>query len=325
MNQTPAKLSDISCGLLHFKLAGDYVRQFQEDARVNNRIGACKIRHQIYADFFECMQSDHVDFTNESTRRYDGPESLQAEGIVTTTNLYEAFATASVSGLSLRRFQRPNLSFSHAGNFVWFRVAKTGTRTINSILQEVFQDYQYVRESEKGMPEKRQAVDSLLTNEEVFVFTLVRNPFDRLASAWQNKFVDKDTETAQRFWRSIGAEKNSDVQLRLKSDFDFFVQTMMNSDLATNNHFCAQTDLLHGFPETGFIGRFENFEADFKIILSRLNLSSQQALIPRKNKSKRKSHYSELYTPELIERVRDFYKADLDVFGYDFEHAESTS
>lgn len=322
---TPAKLSDISCGLLHFKLAGDYVRNFREDVHVNNRIGACKIRHQIYSDFFERMHSDHIDFTNESTRRYDGPDSLQHEGIVTTTYLYEAYAKATVSGLPPSRLRRPNLSYSIDRNFVWFRVAKTGTRTMNSILGQAIEGYRYVGYTENEMIEEQKTTDFLMSQEEVFVFTIVRNPFDRLVSAWRNKFVDKDTPLAQRFRKNLGVEKTSEIELRLKSDFDFFVRTMLNSNLSMNNHFCPQSQLLLGFPEGGFVGRFEQFEADLKVILSRLNLEAQQLLIPRKNKSKSKSHYSSFYTPELIELVRDFYQEDLDAFGYDFEFAESNS
>ncbi|MGB1076630.1 MAG: glycosyltransferase family 2 protein [Flavobacteriales bacterium] len=323
---TPAKLSDISCGLLHFKLAGDYVRQFQEDAQANNRVGTCKIRHQIYGNFFEQLQSDHVDFTNKTTRRYEGPKSLQAEGIVTTTYMYEAFDKAADSGLWPRQIQRPNLSFSHAGNFVWFRVAKTGTRTIDNILSELSEDYRYFYGNiENNIIEMQKTTASMLSREDVFVFTIVRNPFDRLVSAWQNKFVDRNSPLAKRFWKHLGVEKNSEIQLRLKTDFDFFVRTMLNSNLATNIHFCAQTDLLHGFPETGFVGRFERFEADLKVILLRLNRSHEEVLISKLNKSKRKSHYSSLYTPELIEMVRDFYKSDLDAFGYDFEDADSVA
>src|SRR5262245_19376649 len=74
-----------------------------------------------------------------------------------------------------------NLTVSHERKFVWFRVAKVGTRTIlNHFLDRgVRLDAEHA--SDVHYPPRAYA--------DYFKFAFVRNPWDRLVSCWADKVV----------------------------------------------------------------------------------------------------------------------------------------
>lgn len=74
-----------------------------------------------------------------------------------------------------------NLSISNKYKFIWFRVAKVGTRTIFSRLAD--DGLTLDLESPYGI----HYIPKLYG--EYFKFAFVRNPWDRLVSCWQNKVV----------------------------------------------------------------------------------------------------------------------------------------
>jgi hypothetical protein len=63
-----------------------------------------------------------------------------------------------------------------------------------------------------------------------------------------------------------------------------------------------------------FVGRFENLDADFQIICSKIGIS---ASLPRINVSNTKP-YKEYYNDETRELVRQAFAPDITLFGYDF-------
>jgi len=64
-----------------------------------------------------------------------------------------------------------------------------------------------------------------------------------------------------------------------------------------------------------FIGKFENLQNDFNNLLSKLG--SENIQLPHIHKSNR-SRYRTYYSEESKALVEEFYKKDIQEFGYEF-------
>lgn len=145
-----------------------------------------------------------------------------------------------------------------------------------------------------------------------FKFTFVRNPWDRLVSAYfflkRGGFEEKD---------KIWAKKN----LSKYTDFDSFVHAWVNKkNIQKWNHFKPQYRWIcepgSNIPKVDFIGYFENIEKDYSFVKSKIGSNSK---LKHYNRSARnKKDYREYYTEATKEIVADVYKEDIRLFGYEF-------
>jgi len=71
---------------------------------------------------------------------------------------------------------------------------------------------------------------------------------------------------------------------------------------------------LNGNPRIDFVGRFENFENDWNKVCKQLGIKKK---LPHLNKSEHKN-YRIYYNEELIEKVEELYKEDIEFFNYNF-------
>jgi len=147
-----------------------------------------------------------------------------------------------------------------------------------------------------------------------FKFTFVRNPYDRLVSAFffmkkggMNK-IDKE-------W----AEKN----LSTYDSFDAFVKAWVNpKNIRSALHFHPQCDylcLVKDRPGVDFIGYYENLEADFQLISRKLKMDS--SLLSMNRSPARGKDYREYYTDETRAIVGKVYADDLRLLGYTFDNS----
>jgi hypothetical protein len=143
-----------------------------------------------------------------------------------------------------------------------------------------------------------------------FKFTIVRNPWDRLVSAYHflqgGGFDEKDRQFAKS-------------ELEHFSSFDEFVRNWVDSaSIWKCNHFRPQyhyfLDQFRRVP-LDFVGRFENLQADFEYICDRLGV---QATLPNVNASRHRD-YRGYYTPETRKIVASVYATDIDLLGYEFD------
>ena len=77
-----------------------------------------------------------------------------------------------------------NLTISHSYRFVWFRVAKVGTRTMLGHFEA--SGIKLDVEHAMGIPYPRGMFEGY------FKFAFVRDPFARLVSCWKNKVSDEN-------------------------------------------------------------------------------------------------------------------------------------
>jgi hypothetical protein len=142
-----------------------------------------------------------------------------------------------------------------------------------------------------------------------FKFTFVRNPFDRLVSAYF-------------FLRAGGINQADDnffkTELTRYNSFDHFATSWVSKkNVFKYIHFVPQVAFIKNDINSirlNYIGRFESIDADFRAIAEKVRPNSQLAKL---NRSKR-GEYQQYYSAEARKNVENVYKQDLENFGYDF-------
>lgn len=161
---------------------------------------------------------------------------------------------------------------------------------------------------------KYQIIFSKHEFETYFKFAFVRNPWDRLVSAFH-------------FFREGGMAKPDKIfaekHLSAYRDFEDFVRRGLNLENLETTHFMPQyrfvCDIGDIRPKVDFIGFYENLREDFNYVRNRLDISAN---LKYQNKtSNRKIDYRDYYTDETIEIVANVYQKDIEIFGYDFDNS----
>jgi hypothetical protein len=146
--------------------------------------------------------------------------------------------------------------------------------------------------------------------ERYFKFSFVRNPWDRLVSAYcfmkEGGFNEED-----RRW----AEAN----LAGYADFNAFVRGWVKeANIYKRAHFVPQYVFLRGRtdrPAVDFVGRVESFEVDFRHVQSRLGIAAPSLHL---NTSTDRPPYRNFYDEVTRNIVSELYKEDIAFFGYEF-------
>jgi hypothetical protein len=149
------------------------------------------------------------------------------------------------------------------------------------------------------------------TYDSYFKFTFVRNPWDRLVSAYlfmkSGGAHNKDRDWAER-------------HLAAYSDFDSFIQQGLHrQEMLAWPHFRPQVNFLKDqFGKLGvdFIGRVENIEKDMAFIQEKLNIHKELLFINRTQN--KKPDYRSYYSPSTRDIVAEVYQEDIQTFGYQF-------
>ena len=136
-----------------------------------------------------------------------------------------------------------------------------------------------------------------------YKFAFVRNPYDRLVSAYYNF----------RFNPEHQAWATPIYQFDTFKDFVFGFEATPCKDFI---HLRSQFDYLqvNGEVKLDFVGKYENLNQDFEKIKKDLGLSDV-----RLGHHRRQEHppYEKLYDEETKQAVRRIYKNDFEVFGYE--------
>ena len=144
---------------------------------------------------------------------------------------------------------------------------------------------------------------------ERFSFAFVRNPLERLHSAYVNK-VAEPIEAVPLFERH-----GISVDMSFPEFVKRLVQLPENRvDLHLRSQYRSITDR-NGIV-VDFVGRFERLTEDWDVLRERFGLPE----LPLRNVSSR-SEYEAVYTPEIARLVADRYSRDIELFGYSDEIA----
>ncbi|NJK64871.1 MAG: sulfotransferase family protein [Synechococcaceae cyanobacterium SM2_3_1] len=151
-----------------------------------------------------------------------------------------------------------------------------------------------------------------------FKFAFVRNPWDRLLSAYlylkQGGRNREDQEWAETY-------------LCIFETFTQFVQQWVNEEnIQLGLHFRPQSDFLCTHKAqlaVDFIGYLEDIDRDYEYIRGKLGIG--QPLKTRNQTMHREKDYRQYYSNETIQIVERVYQQDIALLGYTFEGIEKKS
>lgn len=150
--------------------------------------------------------------------------------------------------------------------------------------------------------------------DDFFKFAFVRNPWDRLVSAYL--FMKKGG-------RNDFDKRWAEEHLAPYSQFEDFVIHWLNKDnIQLGIHFKPQTSFIclptKSGHEMDFIGYFERLQADYQFVRDRLATGTTLSF---QNRNNTRRDYRTYYTPETQAIVGEVYKEDIELLGYDFDNA----
>ncbi len=223
---------------------------------------------------------------------------------------------------------------SPAWKYVAVTSGKVGCSTVKYALHDLegkppVDGWWTVHEGDDEMSMSRYGFDtvaSMLNDPSVLKFCIVRNPYDRIFSAWKSKVLRRmDTqyqELRDRIRDAYGYEPGTDDSPRPTLAFGDFVRFIATHGddraVATDGHWCPQTDTLWwGLIDYDVIGRFENFNEDFGGVLRHLGAPDNVIVRGAEQFNATTSFpLSAAFDSALASVVYDFYRADFDAFGY---------
>jgi hypothetical protein len=207
---------------------------------------------------------------------------------------YESFSS-SKGVFSLRQF--------YANHCIFVHITKAaGTSLALSLFGEL--PYHYTAQQYRVIYGKKEF-------NQFYKFTFVRNPWDRLYSAY-SYLKDGGWNENDKIW----AENN----LKEINSFEDFVNNWLSKErLNSHIHLWPQSRFIcdrRNFPIIDYLGYFETIQSDFDVITEQLKL--KQRGLKHTNSSKRIG-YKDVYTAEMIKKVENLYHTDINNFGYTFD------
>ncbi|EHT7405588.1 sulfotransferase family 2 domain-containing protein, partial [Campylobacter coli] len=148
--------------------------------------------------------------------------------------------------------------------------------------------------------------------ESYFSFGFVRNPFDRVVSAYH--YLKNDSpDPCDIKWGRLHINNLTFEEFILRLQDEEFKEKIL-----LKNHFSFQYKYLCDENMNilvNFVGKFEQLNSDFKKIL---NILYREDSLVHINKSKH-LNYRDYYNSQTYKIIREIYRYDFEIFDYDLE------
>ncbi|MDC0055896.1 sulfotransferase family protein [Deltaproteobacteria bacterium] len=179
-------------------------------------------------------------------------------------------------------------------NFIYFTNPKTASRSLRAHLKNNSIELQ--TETPKKVT---------VNIEDYFKFVFVRNPWDRILSAFLDKAV-----------RGASSKNQLKRYAPFKdSSFSEFVASIKNSDVnSEERHIQSQIKFIPDYVD--FIGRYENLTADMSRVCEEIGIPFDG--FPHANKTNRVGSYRDYYDDYSKDVIADKYYEEIERFNYKF-------
>lgn len=190
---------------------------------------------------------------------------------------------------------------NHKYKCIFIHIPKTGGTTIENILRGNKTPESQGSTHRKIAFYKRTYLSDFKS---YYKFACVRNPWDRLVSAF---FYMSSGGNQSKWDKSVAQEWGKDFKSFVKN-----INTLKNNIfLKPQIMFTHVNELL----SVDHVMRFESFESETKKITSQLNIPINEIYKVRESKH---NHYTEYYDNKTREIVAEKYAKDIECFGYKF-------
>jgi predicted O-methyltransferase YrrM len=157
-----------------------------------------------------------------------------------------------------------------------------------------------------------QTQEWIMTSPEFFRFTMIRNPYSRLESAWRDK-IRLCAPGFERFYDALrgGIPKSANASSLIS--FPEFVSMIAEEDLRMcDHHWRLQTAHLF-YPAFDFshVGRIEEFDRTVDLLIERAKFTK-----PPKSEAVNRTQSIGSYDERLASQVHRLYLADFEAFNY---------
>lgn len=209
------------------------------------------------------------------------------------------------------------IAVSREKGFIYFRIPKAANSTVVSALHEGATAEGYVSRDAKHSFARA----STLSRDEVanlrdrfFLFSVVRDPFSRLLSAYLDKIRRGKSgrrPVAAYYRRAPGADIS----------FLEFCRFIADGGVAANPHWYRQVDLIPcGLDFLHYLGRVESLSTDLDVIRRRIRIDVGHRIDSwNPHRTDAAAKLQQMYCPESIALVQSVYRQDFEALGYAME------
>lgn len=209
------------------------------------------------------------------------------------------------NGLMYKHPNRSNI-FLEKYNSVYFNIPKIASSSLKTVCLQLLDhtpdNKGQVHEFDYPSIER----NKLGAGDPYFKFAVVRNPFDRIVSCYNDKIVRNRGFASREAWGDPSFE-----------EFVYKISKTPHSKM--NPHFRPQYTFLtrpEGELIVDYFGKFESLTEAFETIKKKAGFPDE-IVLPQRNKSSGMTT-PELYTKKIKEKVAYIYSKDLDLFEYEF-------
>jgi len=156
-----------------------------------------------------------------------------------------------------------------------------------------------------------------------FKFVFVREPIQRMLSAYKDKFLLHERYTKDMREEIVKALRPKNYKPEGKNFVSFPEFLQYFSDNKTRNqHWRQYEKICHPcVVDYDFIGHMETLEEDATLLLRMMGIDDRTSYPPiqkqRTSSSEVLKYYSQVPT-QYIERIAELYRSDFDMFGYEY-------
>ncbi|WP_019627907.1 sulfotransferase family protein [Thioalkalivibrio sp. AKL10] len=198
--------------------------------------------------------------------------------------------------------------------FIYFRIPKAANSTVSYAISNIETENGDSAGAYKSGYDRASSLGFLETyrlHQRFFLFSVVRNPYTRVASAYLDKIQGQKRQRTP-VARALGRASTAPIT------FQEFCAYLAKGGYRDDVHWFRQTDLIPcGIDRLDYLGSVETLTKDLNAIRTQLSLTSETGRSDWKHgKTGASSRLFELYDDESRICVFETYKQDFELLGY---------